>query len=193
MRIVVLGAGQMGGRLASLWSAAGHAVETVHRRDRGTAADCTAGAEAVALCVPWSSAEAALAACGDLDGKILVDCTNPITPGFDGLLFGGTMSAAEQIQALHPGARVVKAFNSLGAPLLGNAAFGNQIADGYFCGDDAAAKCATEALIRAAGLNPMDAGPLRNARYLEAMAMLWIDLAVHQGRGAHFAFKTLTR
>ena len=81
--------------------------------------------------------------------------------------------------------------NTIGAPLLGNATFDSLEADGYYCGDDDAAKAAVAPLIAATGLRPFDAGPLRNARYLEAMAMLWIDLAVKRGRGPTFGFRTL--
>jgi hypothetical protein len=116
-----------------------------------------------------------------------------VLPDLEGLEFGGTISAAETLQQLAPRARVVKAFNTLGAVLLGNAVFDGLQADGYYCGDDDAAKAALAPLITAAGLRPFDAGPLRNARYLEAMAMLWIDLAVKRGRGPTFGFRTLER
>jgi predicted dinucleotide-binding enzyme len=111
----------------------------------------------------------------------------------DALSFGGTTSGAECLQAAQPGALVVKAFNSLGAGLLGNAAFGSHVADGFLCGEDAFAKEQVSQLVREAGLQPVDVGRLRNARYLEAMAMLWIDLAVHQHRKPAFAFKIISR
>ena len=88
---------------------------------------------------------------------------------------------------------MVKAFNTIGAGLLGDATFDGLQADGHYCGDYDAAKTAVVPLIEAAGLRPLDAGPLRNARYLEAMAMLWIDLAVKRGRGPTFGFRTLER
>ena len=190
MRIAMLGMGNVGGALARLWKAAGYDVAPAAR---GNLREVSAGADALAICLPWSAVESVLASCGDLSGKILIDCTNPLTPSIDGLAIGGLTSAAEQIQALHPGAPVVKAFNSLGAALLGDADFNGQPADGFFCGDDATAKRSVQPLVAAAGLHPVDVGPLRNARYLEALAMLWIDLAVHQGRGPTFAFKMLSR
>ena len=190
MRIVMFGMGNVGGALARLWSAAGYDVTAAAREDRRGSA---AGAGVIALCLPWSAAESVLASCGDLTGKVLIDCTNPVTPSVDALAIGGVTSAAERIQALHPGASVVKAFNSLGAALLGDADFNGEAADGFFCGDNASAKRAVEPLVAAAGLHPVDVGPLRNARYLEALAMLWIDLAIHRGRGPTFAFKMLTR
>lgn len=180
----------MGGKLAQLWKEAGHSVAPAHR---GKAAEAVRGADAVAVCVPGMAVNDALDSCGNLAGKILIDCTNPLTPALDALEFGGTDSNAERIQARQPGAYVVKAFNSLGAALFGDADFSGQRADGFFCGDHASSKSAVSGLIRDARLNPVDVGPLRNARYLEALAMLWIDLALHRKRGPSFAFKLIAR
>ncbi len=159
----------------------------------GPAKEIAGAAEIVLLAVPWAAAAEALASCGDLSGKVVVDCINPVLPTLEGLEFGGTTSAAEKLQQLAPRARLVKAFNTIGAGLLGNATFNGLQADGYYCGDDDAAKAAVVPLISAAGLRPFDAGPLRNARYLETMAMLWIDLAIKRGRGPTFGFRTLER
>jgi predicted dinucleotide-binding enzyme len=150
-------------------------------------------ADLILLAVPWAAAKHALSSCGDISGKTLVDCTNPVLATLDGLELGTTTSAAEQLQQLASQAHVIKAFNTIGAPLLGNATFDGLQADGYYCGDDTAAKSAVAPLIAEAGLRPFDAGPLRNARYLEAMAMLWIDLAIKRGRGPTFGFRTLER
>jgi predicted dinucleotide-binding enzyme len=202
-RIAIVGTGNIGGALARIWSEAGHTVSVAVREgstpkaipgvSSGPAKEITAKAEIVLLAVPWSAAKDALASCGNTSGKMIIDCINPVDASLDGLEFGTTSSAAEQLQQLAPQARLVKAFNTIGAPLLGNATFGELEADGYFCGDDAAAKSAVAPLIAAAGLRPFDAGPLRNARHLEAMAMLWIDLAVKRGRGPSFGFRTLER
>ena len=202
-RITVLGAGNVGGALARLWSKAGHDVSIAVREgstakpipgvSTGAAKELARTAEVLVLAVPWEAAEQALASCGDVGGKTVVDCTNPLLPNLEGLAFGTTTSAAEKLQQSAPRARVVKAFNTIGAPLFGNATFNGLQADGYFCGDDEAAKAAIVPLITAAGLRPFDAGPLRNARYLEALAMLWIDLAVKRGRGPTFGFRALER
>jgi predicted dinucleotide-binding enzyme len=188
MIIATIGSGNVGGTLARLWTDAGYEVRVAGRQK---CAQVVAVADVVALCVPWSAAEVALTSCEDLAGKILIDCTNPLASGLDGLVLGGTTSAAERIQTWHPNAFIVKAFNSIGAALLGKGEIGGRMADGFYCGDSATAKQVVGPLITAAGLRPVDVGPLRNARYLEAMAMLWIDLAVSQKRGATFAF-TLT-
>jgi 8-hydroxy-5-deazaflavin:NADPH oxidoreductase len=189
MVIAMIGSGNVGGTLAALWTGAGYDVRVARREN---CAEAVRGAEVVALCVPWQAAEPVLASCGgDLAGKILIDCTNPLSERLEGLAIGGTTSAAERIQALHPEVSVVKAFNSIGAALLGRATFEGRVADGLFCGDSATAKAVVAPLITAAGLRPVDVGRLRNARYLEAMAMLWIDLAVNQKRGPTFAFSVI--
>jgi len=189
-KIAVIGAGNVGGALARIWSAAGHEVK-VGGRGKNQAA--TAGAEIVALCVPWQAAEDAVRTSGDLSGAIIIDCTNPLLPDLSGLALGTTTSAAEQISVWAAGARVVKAFNTIGAACYGNAQFGAQRADGFYCGDDASAKNSVRELIADVGLDPADVGPLRNARYLEALAMLWIDLAVNQKQGPNHGFKLLRR
>ena len=182
----------MGGALSRLWTEAGHQVQTCTRAGNPTPAEAAAEADVIALCVPGSSAEQALSSCGDVTGKVVIDCTNPLAPGLDGLLYGGTTSTAERLQQAHPGARVVKAFNSVGAGLLGFDAADDHNVDGFYCADDAEAKRIVEQLVAAARLRPVDVGPLRNARYLESMAMLWIDLAVNQQRGWTFTFNLVS-
>lgn len=208
--IAVLGAGNVGGALARVWSAAGYnvtfglpnpqsektkaALAALGGKARAASnKEAAAPAQFVALCVPWPAAQDAIRACGNLGGKILIDCTNPLKSDLQGLSIGTTTSAGEQVSAWAPGAVVVKAFNTIGAADFGNAQFGSQRADGFYCGDDAASKESVRELIDAAGLDPVDAGPLRNARWLEAIAMLWIDLAVNQRQGANHAFKLLRR
>jgi NADPH-dependent F420 reductase len=208
--IAVLGAGNVGGALARVWSAAGHdvtfglpqpqseksraAVSKVGGKVRAASnKDAAARAQVIALCVPWPAAQDAIRQCGNLGGKIVIDCTNPIESDLSGLTVGTTISAAEQVASWAHGAKVVKAFNTIGAANFGNAQFGSLRADGFYCGDDAASKSSIRNLIEDAGLDPLDVGPLRNARWLEAMAMLWIDLAVNQNQGAGHAFKLLRR
>ena len=126
-----------------------------------------------------------------MDGKIVIDAINPVKPDLSGLreVEGGSVAVFVQGQA--PGARVVKAFNTLGAMYLGNGSVRGMTADGFLCGDDQAAVEAVSTLVAQAGLNPIAVGPLHNARSLEAMAMLWIDMAVLQRRGGRFAFQLL--
>lgn len=208
--IAVLGAGNVGGTLARVWSAAGHdvtfglpnpqsdnakeALKSLGGKVRArTNRDAVAAAQLVALCVPWPQAQAAIQTSGSLSGKVLIDCVNPLAEDLSALVVGTTTSAAEQVAGWAAGAKVVKAFNTIGAPNFGNAQFGTQKADGYYCGDDAAAKATVRELVAAAGFDPVDVGPLRNARLLEPLAMLWIDLAVNQRQGVNHAFKLLRR
>lgn len=205
MKIAILGTGRIGGALARLWPGHGHEVALVARNEERAqslrkdfprcrvirASACTK-ADAVVLCVPWDAAESVLQSAGGLEGKVLIDCTNPLNADASGLTLG-TGSAAERIQEWVPKAKVVKAFNSLGAALLGNADFAGVPADGFYCGDDAEAKRLVAVLVQEAGLHPVDVGPLKNARCLEPLAMLWIDLALNQKRGGNFAFKLVSR
>ena len=199
--IAVLGAGNVGASLARVWAAAGHdvtlglpnpqsekaqaAVKALAQKLRAaTNKDAVLPAQVVALCVPWPQAQEAIRSSGDLTGKVLIDCTNPLAADLSGLSIGLTTSAAEQVAGWALGAKVVKAFNTIGAANFGNAQFGSEKADGYYCGDDAGAKATVRELVAAAGLDPVDVGPLRNARLLEPLAMLWIDLAVNQRQGS---------
>jgi predicted dinucleotide-binding enzyme len=210
LNIAILGAGNVGGALGRLWAAAGHDVRfgvpdpkgprvtatlaaIQGKRRAATNPEAVSGAEVMVLSVPWPAAEQAIRSSGDLAGKILIDCTNPLTSDLKGLAVGLTTSAAEQVAGWAKGAKVVKAFNTIGSVNFGNAQFGGQKADGFYCGDDAGAKTVVRQLVEQAGLAPVDVGPLKNARLLEPLAMLWIDLAVNQRQGTNHAFKLLRR
>jgi len=210
MRIGILGAGNVGGALGRVWTSKGHEVlfglpEARGERTRktlaalgsaariGSNADAAAFGEILVLTVPWPAAHQAIESSGDLEGKMLIDCTNPLAADLKGLTVGLNTSAGEQVAAWARGAGVVKAFNSIGAGNIGHTDFAGLVADGFYCGDDAAAKATAKGLIADAGFNPVDVGPLRNARWLESLAMLWTDLAVNQRWGTDHAFKLLRR
>jgi len=209
MKIAVLGAGNVGGALGKLWAAKGHEVRfgvpdpesekikallasTGGRAKAGSNREAAGASEVVVVSVPWPAAEQALRDCGDLSSKVVIDCTNPLSSDLKGLVVGLTTSAAEKVAAWS-GAKVVKAFNTIGAGNYGNAEFAGARADGFYCGDDAAAKTKVKPLIADIVLTPVDVGPLRNARLLEPLAMLWIDLAINQKWGPNHAFKLLRR
>src|SRR5262249_59323617 len=130
MRIGIRGAGNVGGALGRLLARQGHAASFGVREPGRTAELATltggragspaiaADAEVVVLAVPWAAVPDALAAAGDLDGKILVDATNPLLGGLKGLALGTDRSGAEEVARLAPGARVVKAWNGLGMQTL---------------------------------------------------------------------------
>ena len=138
--------------------------------------------------MPFGAAPAVAQVRERWDGTIVIDCTNPIGPGFT-LLHGHTDSGAEAIARLMPGARVVKSFNAQGAENLSQPIYGGVAASNFYCGDDAGAKAAVRALIADVGFEPIDVGGLASARYLEPMTMLWITASRTLGR--HFAFKVL--
>lgn len=188
MKIAVLGFGNVGAQLAKLWLSKGHAVTAGLRegsKDRTAASGMGAavavpaaavqGADVIALALPWQAVEQTLATLGPLSGRIVLDATNPMNADLS-VFVPAAGSAALQVAEWASGARVVKAFNTIGAALMGNATF-----DMMYCGDDAEAKGVVRGLIADTGMRPVDVGPLSNAGYLEQLAGLWVDLAV-QGR-----------
>jgi len=205
LRIAVFGAGNVGGTLGGIWLSKGHQVAfgvpdpEKSRRNIAAGAKVTTNEEAaldadvVVLSVPWPAAHEAIRNAGKLDGKVLIDCTNPLAADLKGLVLGVTTSAGEMVATWAPTARVVKAFNTIGAANYGNAQFGSQRADGFYCGDNLEAKKVARRLIEEVGLDPVDVGPLTNSRLLEPIAMLWIDLAINQGQGTDHGFKLLRR
>jgi NADPH-dependent F420 reductase len=211
MKIGIIGAGNVGGTLGKRWAAVGHQVKFGVRNpqdpkvssllkscgDRvsaGQPAEAAGFAEVVVLTTPFEGAKSALESAGDLRGKILVDCTNPLGADFmAGLTIGHNTSAAEEIAKWAKGAKVVKAFNTTGAGNMANPMYGPDKTVMFVAGDDAAAKQMVMGLSNELGFETMDAGPLRQARLLEPLAMLWISLAYAQGLGPSFAFKLLRR
>lgn len=128
----------------------------------------TALSDIITLAVPFDAVPAAVRNAGALDGKILVDITNLITADYKALTTGHTTSAAEEIQNAAPGAQVVKAFNTIFAAILPEATRRDLAAVQVFiAGDDENAKQAVADLARKTGFEPVEAGPLSNARLLE--------------------------
>jgi len=159
----------------------------------GTYAEAAEFGDVVVLAVPWSSAKESIEAAGDLNGKILIDCTNAVAPHLGGLLVGHTTSAVEEIANWAEGAKVIKAFHTLGSESLSKLEFGTQKASTFICGDDLEAKSIVKQLGIDLGFDVIDVGALKNARLTEPLAMLWIELAYNQGMGTDIAFKLLTR
>jgi predicted dinucleotide-binding enzyme len=147
-------------------------------------------AEVVVLCTPWQGTQEAVQSCGDLSGKILIDATNPLSPDFSTLEVGLTTSGAEQVADWAAGARVCKAMNQIGAPMMdGPQLSGTPVM--FVCGDDDAAKSVTAGLVSELGFEAVDAGDLTLARLLEPYALLWIHLALRRGFGTDFGFGIL--
>ncbi len=128
---------------------------------------------------------------GPLSGKTLIDCTNPLLPDLSGLAIGTTTSAGEEVARLVPAAKVVKCFNTLGATNFADPTFNGEKASMFFCGDDAGAKLIVAELGNQLGFDMVDAGPLSQSRWLEAMAILWISMAHKYGGSQRSAFRLL--
>lgn len=205
MDIAIVGAGRVGGALAAAWTRSGrHRITFGVRRpddvdilrlaaSSGAAvlspAAAARAAEVVVLALPWQAAEAAIAALGDLAGKIVIDCMNPLAmrDGTLGLAVGFDTSGAETVARWLPGARVVKTLNQVGAEVMAGAAAFPVRPAMLMAGDDAAAKDAVGSLLGELGFEPIDAGALVRARLLEPFGMTWIALAFG-GRGRDWAF-----
>jgi 8-hydroxy-5-deazaflavin:NADPH oxidoreductase len=208
VKIGILGAGSVGGTLGKRWSALGHEIKfgvrapadakikelltSAAKSTAGTVAEAAAFGEVVVLSVPWDAVDDALRQAGTgLDGKVLLDCIEPVSMGADllakGLLIGHHTSAGEQVAGRAPKARVVKALNTVGWPIMADPKFQGESAVMPYCGDDSAAKSVVSKLVGELGFEPLDAGPLANARLLEPFGMLWISLAF-SGMGTNFAF-----
>ncbi len=216
MKIAIIGSGRVGAALAAGWAKAGHTL-SFGSRDPGAAklqalleeiggdvvatgyAEAVADADVVVLAVPWSAAEATAQQLGALAGKIVIDCTNPLKPNFAGLEIqpGSDTdqhgSAAEQIAAWLPAAKVVKAFNTTGSANMRDPHYPSGPISMFLCGDDADAKASVARLARDLGFEPIDSGELTMARYLEPLALLWISLAFKQGLGPDFAITLVHR
>lgn len=209
-RIGVIGAGNVGGNLGVRLSQAGFPVRFGVRDPKSAevliarcAKDALASgveeaarsSDIVFLAVPGKVAvDVARSLAGALEGKIVVDCNNPLT-WQDGPVWAppaeGSLAAA--IAAAAPGARVVKGFNTFGAEFHADPSLGGTPVSVFFAGDDEEAKKTLSEVATRAGFAPVDAGPLRNAAVLENVAMLWIHLAMVGGQGRNFALNMLKR
>lgn len=210
MKIAIIGAGNVGGTLGKGWAKAGHDVvfgvrDTADPKPKellaaaggkaraATVKDAAASADVIALTVPWGAVQDALESAGNLNGKILLDCTNPLKPDLSGLTHGFTTSGGEQVAAWARGARVVKIFNTTGAGNMGKPVYPDGPTVMLYCGDDPAAKKTAAQLAADLGFDPYDVGPLQDARLLEPFALTWIRLAVFQKLGTDFAFRLVKR
>ena len=187
MQIAIIGTGNVGSALGKRWAAAGARARAV------SVGEAAQAARVVVLATPFSGTEAAIAACGNLAGKIVVDCTNPLAPNLDGLTIGHTDSAGEAVARWAKGAKVIKALNTTGSGNMLNPRYGNEALSMFMCGDDTDAKKLVTGLIADLGFEPVDAGGLTQARYLEPMAMLWISMAYRYGNGPNFGFRVVRR
>lgn len=181
MNIGIIGKGNVGKALGGAFGKAGHAI-TYTGRDGGHVAQ-VAAADIVVFAVPYAAVEGiAREITGASAGKVVIDATNPVKADFSGLATEGGPSGAERLAALLPGARVVKAFNTLFARVQGNPDAHGQQLDALYATDDEPAGRTLAALATEIGFRPVLVGPLAAARELESLAWLNIRLQVlHKG------------
>ena len=213
MKLAIIGAGGVGGTLGAAWTRkAGHDIffgVTNPRSDKtqdllrriggrahaGTAAEAAAFGDVIVLATPWPATEAAIRSMGDLEGRIVMDATNPLAMGADGLglEIGHGISGAEKVQGWAAGASVFKTLNTTGYGNMAEPAFNGVKSVMFVAGDDETSKPKVLGLIGELGFEAVDAGPLRIARLLEPHAMLWIHLALNRGFGRDWAFALVRR
>lgn len=195
--IAIIGTGSVGGALGPRFAGLGERIVYGSRTpdeervqnlvartgDKASAASPAAAASAcgtIVLAVPWSAVEETLRSFGSLDGKLIVDVTNPLGVR-DGIEVAAPLKAAsmgEFVQSLAPGARVVKAFNTVYYTVMAHPATAGGPVTVLISGDDVAAKSRVAVLAKGIGFEPMDVGPMRTARYTEAMALLLVSRLV---------------
>jgi 8-hydroxy-5-deazaflavin:NADPH oxidoreductase len=208
MRIGILGSGLMGAKLGTIFARAGHEVVFSYSRSEkklqklardagnearaGTPGEAADGADTVLLAVHWSRVDDVLMQAGDLTGKIIVTCSLPMNPDDTGLFIAHTSSGAEELAKKIPAARVVSAFGTVPSEVLFNVFAQRKRKNRpslVYSGDDAKAKRVAATMIRDAGFEPVDAGPLRIARYSEPFTLLVAQLAYEGERGPAMAYR----
>jgi len=208
MRVGILGSGLMGGKLGTIFARAGHEVVFSYARNNeklnqlardakakaraGTPREAAQGADALLLAVHWLRIDDVLKQAGDLSGKVIVTCSLPMDAGNTKLIVANTSSGAEELAKKVPQASVVCAFNTVPSEVL----FGVYEARRkttrpslVYCGDDERGKNVAAELIRDAGFDPIDAGPLKIARYTEPFALLVAQLAYEGEGGPELAYR----
>ena len=208
MRVGVLGSGLIGGKLGTIFARAGHEVVFSYARSKeklkklardahgnaraGTPSEAAQEADALLLAVHWSRIEHVLNQTGDLSGRVIVSCSLPMNDDNTELVVAHTSSGAEELGRKLPKARVVSAFNTVPSEVL----FGVYEARSkgrrpslVYCGNDERGKVVAAELIRDVGFDPLDAGPLRIARYTEPFALLVAELAYEGEGGPALAYR----
>lgn len=210
--LAIIGAGAVGSAVGSNWAREGHTIlygvrDPTSERSRAavqrtgsnasalTPRDAAAAAGVVVLAVPWHAAEDAVRSLGNLGGKVLIDATNPLAMGADGLslAIGHTTSGAEQVAEWADNARVVKSLNQVGADAMASPEAFSRKPVMFVAGDDADARALVQDLVADLGFDARDAGNLQVARLLEPLAMTWIHMALNAGQGRDWAFSITNR
>jgi len=199
----------MGGKLGTIFAKAGHEVIFSYSRSErklkrlareageharaGTPRDAALDADAVLLAVHWSRVDDVLKQTGDLSGKVIVNCSLPMNADDTKLAVAHTSSGAETLAKKVRKAHVVSAFSTVPSEVLfdvlGRKRRTRRRPSLLFCGDDRHAKKIAARLIRDVGFEPVDAGPLRVARYLEPFSLAVAQLAYEGNEGPEIAYR----
>jgi len=183
--IAVIGSGNIGATIGAAWRRAGHDVAFASRSpeppDTVAIPDAIAGAEVVLLAVPGAAVPQLLADHGAaLDGRVVIDATNDMG--------GERLNHADVYAESAPGARFVRAFNTLGFELFENPSIGGDVADLFWCGAEDAG---VEQLISDVGLRPVRVGDIDAVEVVDGACRLWLTLVFRQGRPRRLAFRML--
>lgn len=189
-KVAIIGKGNVGGALARGLKRSGHEVKAVGN-DKVAIREVAGWAEVVFLAVPFGTLNDVVENAGQaLVGKTVVDVTNALDANMN-LAVGFSTSGAEELQQKLPRSHVVKAFNTVFAQHMDTGRLGERPLTAFVAGDDAGAKGTVVELARGIGFDPIDAGPLKNARVLEPLAHLNIQLGYVFGMGTQIGFKLL--
>jgi 8-hydroxy-5-deazaflavin:NADPH oxidoreductase len=208
MRVGILGSGLMGAKLGTIFARAGHEVVFSYARSTdklrkiardaggkakaGTPREAAEDADAVLLAVHWSRIDDVLQQAGDLSGKVIMTCSLPMDDGNTTLVLGTTTSGAEELAKKLPDSSVVCAFNTVPSEVLFDVFEAKRRKTRpslVYCGDDNRAKRLIAELIQDTGFHPVDAGPLRIARYTEPFALLIAQLAYETDASPELAYR----
>lgn len=203
MKIGIIGAGNVALKLTKLLANADHEVfvgsRAPHNEDKifeysknvriGSIPEAANFGEIVIVAIPYPAVEEVLLSVSEtLSGKIVIDATNPLNDDWSPIVLPEG-SAGEKVALLLPESKIVKAFNTIFADVMDKASdFEGKRITAFYCGDDKSANKIVGALLKQIGFQPIEAGEMKNAHYLEAMAHLNIHLAVAMKGGTNAAF-----
>jgi predicted dinucleotide-binding enzyme len=191
MKIAIIGKGHVGSALGSGLSKAGHDTKFGHRDPKEPVADAAKWGEVIILAVPYENAGDAREAIKPyVDGKVVIDVMNAVGENAE-LAISCATSTAEETQKKLPKAKVVKAFNTVFASNQSTGKVDGEQLTAFIAGNDLKAKQTVAHLTRDIGFDPVDCGPLKAARYLEAMGILIINLAYTYRMGNKMGYKLL--
>ena len=187
-KIAIIGDGNVGSALNRGLERAGYEVQSVGN-EPSRVREIASWGEHIILAIPFAAVDDVLRNLGDaVNGKTLIDATNALTPDFQ-LAIGFTTSGAEELQKKAPSAKVVKAFNTVFAEHLATGEVNGAKLTLFAAGDDQPAKELVLAMGRDIGFDAVDAGPLQNARWLETLGYLNIQLGYMLKMGTKIGFK----